>query len=253
MNARSRRALLGLVAVVGSAAVGCGHLPHAAREGGATGKVKPSEAADVQVALGRSLESEKNSAGAITAYEQAIRLDPNRADAHVRLAMTLDRQGQFAEAAPHYEKALKLRPGDAEIFCDRGYSLALQGKAKEAEAVLRQAIAKDPKLARAHNNLGLLLGRTGRADEALSEFRKGGCPEADAHLNLAFALGQDRKWSEAHNHVELARTLGANTADVVAAADDMTKMMVKAEMSPSLAGEVDPAVRTASSREPLSK
>ena len=37
---------------------------------------------------------------------------------------------------------------------------------------------------------------SGRAEEALGEFRKAGCPEPDAHLNLAFALGQERKWGE---------------------------------------------------------
>ena len=250
MIPRRCRASLLVLALVAWTAPGCGLFPHSSpRLGRDSGRITSGEAADIQIALGRSLESEGNPEGALAAYGEAIRRDPKRADAHVRLAVAMDRLGRFAEATPHFEAALKLRPGDAEIFCDRGYSLALQGKPTEAEASLRQAIAKDPKLARAHNNLGLVLGRSGRAEEALSEFRKAGCPEPDAHLNLAFALGQERKWSEARKQVKIARGLGANVKDFVAEADDLGSLLAKAESAPPQK-TIDPAVRTVSGTAP---
>ena len=62
---------------------------------------------------------------------------------------------------------------------------------------LRQAIVLQPDHARAHNNLGLVLAHTGRLDLSLVEFRQGGCTEADAQINLAYALTLERHWPEA--------------------------------------------------------
>ena len=163
------------------------------------------------------------------------------------------RLGKFNESSPYYEAALKASPGDPEIFCDRGYSLCLQGRDTEAETALRQAIAKKPDMPRAHNNLGLLLGRSGRAPEALTEFRKAGCPEADAELNLAFALGQNRRWSEAKEHVEIARSLGANLPNVKEGVAEIDALIARAEAAPtSLAGS-DPAVLRAKATQSVPK
>jgi Flp pilus assembly protein TadD len=225
------------------AIAGCGHFRM--KRAGESAKLSPSQTAEIQVALGRSLESEGDVEKAMEAYRLAIRIDPKRADAHVRLAVALDRLGRFSEAAPHYDAALKARPGDAEIFCDRGYSLALQGRDQEAEAALRQAIAKDPRLARAHNNLGLLLGRAGKSDEAMAEFRKAGCSEADAHLNLAVALGESRRWDDARRHVASARSLGGNTVEANSGAAQIEALIAGAETRSSRAATLDKEVQTA--------
>lgn len=239
----ARRLRLSAIGVLVLAA-GCSGLPLVGSHRGAdkVGKLAPAEAADVQVALGRSLEADGDTEKAMIAYREALARAPKRADAHVRMAVLLDRLGRFAESAPHYEAALKASPGDAEIFCDRGYSLALQNRPSEAEAALKQAITLKPDLARAHNNLGLLLGRAGRSAEALAEFRKAGCPEPDAHLNLAFALGEAHRWDEANGQLAAAREKGANVPEVEAAASQIQGLIAKGEMArPS----VDPAVQTA--------
>src|SRR3954468_6829073 len=53
------------------------------------------QVADVQVALGRSLEKRGAPAGAGARYAQAVQQDPGRGDAWQRLAVLHDRQGQF--------------------------------------------------------------------------------------------------------------------------------------------------------------
>ncbi len=198
--------------------------------------VSPSGAADVHYGLGRSLEADGDLDRAMQAYRESIRRDARRADAPLRLAILLDRQGRFAESALLYEAALKASPGNAEVFCDRGYSLCLQGKDAEAEVALRQAIAKRPDLARAHNNLGLVLARAGRVDDALNEFRKAGCPEAEARLNLAFGLGEAHRLDDAQRQVAIARSLGRGASDPGIAA--MDALLVKAESVKT----ADPAV-----------
>lgn len=255
MTPYARRVRHAIIATLCPVVLGCSHMPHfgSRQNGKDIRNVGPAQAADIQIALGRSLESEGNIEKAMFAYKEAARKDPKRADAPLRLAILLDRLGKFNESSPYYEAALKANPGDPEIFCDRGYSLCLQGRDTEAETALRQAIAKKPDMARAHNNLGLLLGRSGRVPEALTEFRKAGCPEADAELNLAFALGQNRRWSEAKEHVEIARSLGANLPNVKEGVAEIDALIARAEAAPtSLAGS-DPAVLRAKATQSVPK
>jgi Tfp pilus assembly protein PilF len=196
--------------------VGCMHFdaPHGpalSAAGGSPGEstLTSRQRADVQVAVGRSLEQQGQTARAIAAYNEALRLDPGRAEVGLRLATLYDKEGKFKEALPLYQKALAAYPGNPDIFCDMGYSLYLQGRMVEAEINLRQAVALAPENARAHNNLGLVLASIDRTEEALAEFRRAGCTEADAQINLAFVLTLENKWVEARKRYQMALTLDA--------------------------------------------
>jgi Flp pilus assembly protein TadD len=169
-----------------------------------SGKLKPKQAADVQIALARSLELHGDTDKALSIYEEAVKKDPSRGDAWLRLAILHDQQGLFVESADMYQKALKAQPGNAEVYCDMGYSLYLQGRWSEADMNLRQALALQPNHPRAHNNLGLLLARTGKEEEALDEFHKAGCRDAESQINLAFALTLENRMPEARLHYQLA-------------------------------------------------
>jgi tetratricopeptide (TPR) repeat protein len=202
--------VLGVAAFLISVA-GCQHVGSSSVLPGLTtgfdessGKLKPKQAADVQIALARSLEMHDEPAKALALYEEAVNKDPSRSDAWLRMAILHDRQGQFAESATLYQKALKAHPGNAEIYSAMGYSLYLQQRWPEAEMNLRQALALQPDHARTHNNLGLLLARIGKEEEALDEFHKAGCSDADAHVNLAFALTLERHWPDACRHYQEA-------------------------------------------------
>jgi Flp pilus assembly protein TadD len=160
--------------------------------------------ADVQIALGRTLEKRGAVEQAMGVYLQALQNDPSRADAVARLAVLHDLQGDFAASAPLYSKALAAQPTNADLHCNHGYSLYLQQRWPEAEAVLRRALALAPEHARAQNNLGLVLAQTGRHTEALEAFWKAGCDEADARSNLAFVLTLQKRWPEARREYEQA-------------------------------------------------
>lgn len=207
-----------------------------------TTKLSSRDKSEIQVALGRSFESQGDFAKAEGVYREALKQNPKHAEASIRMAILLDRLGRFAEAGHHYDTALKSDPGNAEYFCDRGYSLAIQGRSNEAEVALRQAITKAPKLARAHNNLGLLLGRKGQTEEALAEFRKAGCPEVDAHLNLAFSLSESKRWTDAKEHVDIAKRLGNGEPAVVEGTTEIETMIARAEAPRANAMGSDPNV-----------
>ncbi len=197
-----------LVLLVGSAFLG-GCQSRAflatAREGGA--RLRPEQEADVQIALGHSLEKSGNSEQAMAAYQQALKNDPQRGDAMDRLAVLHARQGQFDQARPMHEKASAREPRNPDFHCHAGYSFYLQGRWSEAEGELRQALALAPNHCRAHNNLGLVLAHTGQVEEALAAFQQAGCSKAQAHANLAFILLLDNCWSEARGHYQHALAL----------------------------------------------
>jgi Flp pilus assembly protein TadD len=175
-------------------------------------KGKARQVADVQVAVGRSLEKQGQAAQAIAAYNEALRLDAGRADAYLRLAVLRDQEGKFKEAQSLYEKALGAHPANPDIFCDMGYSLYLQRRFVEAEINLRQALTLAPEHTRARNNLGFVLACSDRWEEALAEFRRAGCSEVDARINLAFALTLEKNWAEARRWYEKALAVDASSS-----------------------------------------
>jgi tetratricopeptide (TPR) repeat protein len=197
-------------------------------------KLKPEQAADVQVALAHSLEMHGAIGQALAMYEEAVKKDPHRSDAWLRMAILHDQQGQFAESASLYQKALAAQPGSADIYCDMGYSLYLQQHWAEAEMNLRQALALRPDHARAHNNLGLVLGRACQAEGALDEFHKAGCSDADAQANLAFALTLERHWPEALQHYQQALQADPYSAPAKKGLQELEQLL--ARMNPPATG-----------------
>lgn len=166
-------------------------------ETGPGAKVSKRQAADVEIAMGRTMEDSGDVAGAEAAYARALEKDPRRADAEARLAVLAHQRGDEAASDDHFAKALKLAPDDPEILCDRGYSLYLRRSWADAEAHLRKALARDPRNARVHNNLGLALARQGDRDGAMAEFARAGLDRADAQSNLALASAMEGRIDEA--------------------------------------------------------
>ena len=211
------RSRSGLVLMTGMAAalavlVGCSskdvrtkeHASSSLIDSGPSPRITKRQAADVEFALGRSMEEEGNAEAARPAYLAALAKDPKRGDAEARLAILDDRKGDFPGAEKHFERALKLRPKDPEILCDRGYSLYLHRRWAEAEASLKQALAVDPSHARSHANLGLVFAQRGDAPAALLEFARAGCDPSDARSNLALVLAMEGRFEEARGEYALA-------------------------------------------------
>lgn len=166
--------------------------------------LKPAQKAEIQVALGRVMETRGDDKGAEQAYLVALQHDPQRVEAYSRLAVLHSQQGNFTAANEWFQKALQQQPRNPEIHCDLGYCLYTQSRWPEAEQSFRQATALDPQHRRAHNNLGLLLVRTNRVQESLNEFAAAGCSAPEAYENVAFALTLEQRWPEAHQFCQAA-------------------------------------------------
>lgn len=197
-----------LLALILPVIVGCGQLrPGRTNESTSAGlldsgeapKVSSRQAADVQVALGRTLEQTDRLNEAEQMYRDALKKDPHRGDAHARLAILCDRKADFKEASKHFNEAIRLNPKDPEIHCDQGYSFYVQRRWSESETSLRKALKLDPHHARSHNNLGLLMARQGDSKGALAEFARAGCDASDAQANLALVLAMEGHISDSQS------------------------------------------------------
>ena len=164
------------------------HSSQEVMESATSGKVTRRQAADVEIAMARSLEESGDLETAEKTYREAIKKDSKCADAEARLGILCDRKGDTKEANGHFARAASLDPNNPEILCDQGYSFYLQRRWSDAESRLKKAIKIDPHHARSHTNLGLLMARQGDEKAALAQFALAGCDAADAQSNLGLIL-----------------------------------------------------------------
>ena len=233
-------ALLGTLATVVTT-VGCQHNSNS----GTAAVTEPvtlrgSQIADVQMALGRTMEARGQSREALPLFAEAAKNDPTRADVWVRLAVNSDKEGLFAESGEHYRKALEREPNNPDIYCNMGYSMYLQQRFAEAESALRRAIELKPDHTRAQNNLGLVLARVGKMDESLVSFRRAGCSQTDAHTNLAYGLTLRGSISEANEHYDRALALDPNSEGAKKGRGELVAVAGKSNPPTSMATPASP-------------
>jgi len=109
---------------------------------------------------------------AITAYDEAIRLDPNYALTWYNKGNGLKNLGKYDEAIQACNKSIELDPNNAYAWDSKGEALRRQGKYKEAIQALDKAIELDPNLADAWNNKSKALKALGRTTESNAAFAK---------------------------------------------------------------------------------
>ncbi len=200
------------------------------------------KAGDVNYSLGQYAEGQGQPGQAAASYQEALKHDPANLDAAMHLAALLDGQGKFTESGEVFRRTIASHSGNARAGCNYGYSLYLQKRYDEAETVLRQALASEPNHAKAHTNLGLVLARTGHGDEALVEFRRGGCSEQDAHLNVAFGLTLEQAWDEARGHYRTVLQVNPSCAEAKKGMHEIDMLTARVEQ-PAPARENTSAVQ----------
>jgi tetratricopeptide (TPR) repeat protein len=120
--------------------------------------------------VGRIQAARHQTAAAITAYQQVLKLNPLAADAKIALARLQLAAGETDSSVAMAEEALKTQPenGDARLALVQG--LIRRGDLQRAEADLNVLKAKYPNSAAVHTQAGMLLGLKGRTLEARAEF-----------------------------------------------------------------------------------
>jgi tetratricopeptide (TPR) repeat protein len=109
---------------------------------------------------------------ALSAIEEAIRLDPAQADSYALLsAIRLD-QRQWALSLEAAERGLQLNPEHVGCTNLRAMALVKLGRRQEALMAMGTTLAKDPENALSHANQGWTLLEQGSREQALEHFRE---------------------------------------------------------------------------------
>ena len=134
---------------------------------------------------------------AIAHYRQALTIRSDYAPALNNLGTVFMAKGDTAGAVAAFRESARLQPNStqardllAAAQYDLGTSYLSDGNYQRAESALRETLRLRPDDARAHNNLGIALASTGRLSEAIDHWRRALAIDpgfADAQRNLQTA------------------------------------------------------------------
>jgi tetratricopeptide (TPR) repeat protein len=136
---------------------------------------------------------------AVTAYQTALKLDPQAILPLVNLSMAYAQMGENDKAERSLQKALKQAPDNAAANFNMGLLKAEKSDPKAAEKYLKKAIKADSQMAQAAYNLCVIIAKD-RIDEAVTWCRKASDlrPEEPKYAyTLAFYLNQKGEKAEA--------------------------------------------------------
>jgi Flp pilus assembly protein TadD len=176
----------------------------------AAGDLTPAQSAQLSLDLAATMERMEKYNDAIAQYERALAFDARNHQALRRLAVLYSKTGQFERADVYFQKAASVEPRNANVFNDWGRSYYLRGNWQAAEKKFDQALQIEPRHRLATNNLALALGQEKRYTEAFQIFRNGGLSEAQCHCNIAYILSSQGRVDEARNACNFARQLDPN-------------------------------------------
>jgi tetratricopeptide (TPR) repeat protein len=153
----------------------------------------PSEGkASFLVEKGRLLTVDEDYQGAISCYNQALKIKPDDYNALLKLGIALADLGRLEEAIAFYDHALKIKPDIHAAWLFRGYALADLGRLEEAIASYDHALKIKPDIHAAWLFRGYALGNLGKIEEAIvshDNALKFKPDDANAYYNKACAYG----------------------------------------------------------------
>ena len=138
---------------------------------------------------------------AITAYSEAIRLQPDFANAYVNRGLAKEKLGQHEPAIMDYSSAIKIDPTLAGAYNNRGSAQRRLGQHFLAIEDLNTAIQLDPRYVKAYVNRGNAKNSLGHPNEALEDF------------NTALDLDPDS--AEAYNNRGVAKAALMQLPDAI--------------------------------------
>lgn len=120
------------------------------------------------IQAGRSRNYEE----ALTAYDEALEIDPKHFQSLFNKAVVLQMLGRVGDALTCYDKALEINPNDAEIWGNRGIALRSLGRTEEAIESYHKGLGINPADSALWSNMGIALRSVGRVKEAIESYDK---------------------------------------------------------------------------------
>lgn len=120
--------------------------------------------------LGNALSRQRRFSEARSAYDEALKINPNHTGALSNLGVVYYQTGELNKAITNFKKVLSLDTQDAATHYLYGATLLQMSDYAEAEQQFENALAIQPDLPEAHFGMGTLYWQMGRVDEAIAEF-----------------------------------------------------------------------------------
>jgi protein O-mannosyl-transferase len=168
--------------------------------------------------FGASLAATGKLEKAISAFQNALKLDPSTGLAHLNLALALVRSGRQQESLIHLRDAARLEPENATTHNIYAVMLGAAGRTDEAIQEFRIALRLAPGSAATHGNLANLLAKQHARNEAMAHYSEA------LRLNPAFV--------EAHYYIASLLLEEGRTED--AAAHYIAVLQTKADYVPAM-------------------
>ena len=147
--------------------------------------------------LGLALLRENSPDEAVTAFNEAVTLDPGLWKSHTYLGMIHDARQNYDQAINAHTEAIRTGPrNEATHYNNLGVSYYRSGNYQKAATVFQDAINKGLASDRIYNNLGRALGQSGHYDQALAAFQRGG-NRSQAYNNLGCVYLDKGNYEEA--------------------------------------------------------
>src|ERR1043165_4833035 len=150
--------------VIAPAAAPAGPNPAAAPAG-------PTPAAMNLYQTGRTRFDAGDVKGAIDAFLESIKLEPNSAEVFLNLGHAYLEIEKNSDAAKAFKQSVKLNPDQPESFYGLGVAYFRSNHNKEAADAFKRAATLSPSMAKAHYGLSLAYGELGETNKLLDEYR----------------------------------------------------------------------------------
>ncbi len=129
----------------------------------------PGSDASSYVNFGISNGAKGDLDGAITAFNQAMQIDPNYAPAYYNRGLAYSLENKPEDAMTDFSRSIQLAPKFRDAYYHRGNLEGQKGDFDHAISDFNEVITLDPKYAPAHYNLGHVRYFKGDLDGALTE------------------------------------------------------------------------------------
>jgi tetratricopeptide (TPR) repeat protein len=109
--------------------------------------------------------------GAIDAYLQSVKIEPNSAEVFLNLGHAYLKLEKNSDAIKAFKQSVKLNPDQAETQYGLGVAYFRSNRHREAVEAFKKAATLNPSMAKAHYGLSLAYGELGDTGKLLDEYR----------------------------------------------------------------------------------